>query len=65
MRNILENINLEKSCDECGGTGRDWYDDAQGEPCWKCNGTGHIATNEGKAILQLIAHHQGHLLQFA
>ena len=65
MRNILENINLEKSCDECGGTGRDWYDDAQGEPCWKCQGTGHIATNEGKAILQLIAHHQGNLLQFA
>jgi len=56
---------LEKECNECGGTGRDWYDDGMGEPCWKCQGTGHIATNEGKAILQLIAHNQGSLLQFA
>lgn len=69
MRNIFNtneaNIALEKVCNECGGTGKDWYDDNQGNPCWKCNGTGHIATNEGKAILQLLAHHQGELLAFA
>jgi len=65
MKNILFNNKLEKACDECCGTGQDFYDDGIGEPCWKCQGTGHIATEEGKAILQLLAHHQGHLLQFA
>lgn len=59
------NTKLEKTCDECGGTGQDFYDDGQGEPCWKCQGSGHIATDEGKAILQLLAHHQKDLLQFA
>jgi DnaJ-class molecular chaperone len=63
--NIPFTTKLEKTCDECGGTGRDWYDEGIGEPCWKCQGTGHVATNEGKAILQLIAHHQNDLLQFA
>jgi len=66
MNTILHKLNpLEKTCDECGGTGRDFYDDGQGEPCWKCQGTGHVATEDGKAILQLFAHHQGALLQFA
>jgi len=66
----MENTNtkfneLEKPCDECGGTGRDWYDEGIGTPCWKCNGTGHIATETGRAILQLFAHQHSNLLQFA
>jgi DnaJ-class molecular chaperone len=66
MKNTLTKLGvLENTCDECGGTGRDWYDEGQGEPCWKCQGTGHVATAEGKAILQLLVHHQGHLTQFA
>jgi DnaJ-class molecular chaperone len=65
MTNLFNTEVLEKVCNECGGTGQDWYDDNQGNPCWKCQGTGHIATNEGKAILLLIAHHQEELLQFA
>lgn len=65
MNNLFKQNTLEKACNECGGTGTDWYDEGQGEPCWKCQGTGHVATDEGKAILQLIAHHQGNLLTFA
>ena len=63
MKHIL-NTKLEKTCNECGGSGLDWNDD-QGAPCWLCQGSGHVATDEGKAILQLIAHNQGSLLQFA
>lgn len=66
MNTILEKTGvLERMCDECGGTGSDWYDDAQGEPCWKCQGSGHIATKEGMAILQLFAHHRKDLLNYA
>jgi DnaJ-class molecular chaperone len=65
MKNLFTKSTLEKACDECGGTGTDWYDDGQGEPCWKCQGTGHVATEEGKAILQLIAHHSKGILEYA
>ena len=65
MNTIFNTSNaLEKSCDECGGTSRNWYDEGSGEPCWKCQGSGHIVTAEGKAILQLFAHHQGQLVQY-
>ena len=64
MKNIFSKMQLEKSCDECGGTGSDWYDEGFGKPCWKCQGTGHVATDEGKSILQLIAHNQGSILQY-
>jgi len=66
MNNTFHKINpLEKVCAECGGSGKDWYDENQGKPCWKCDGTGHVVTDEGKAILQLIAHHPIRLTQFA
>jgi DnaJ-class molecular chaperone len=65
MENNTPKLNLEKTCDECGGTGRDFYDEGWGTPCWKCNGSGHVVTKDGAAILQLFAHQQGSLLQFA
>jgi len=65
MKHLFNKNALEKACDECGGTGTDWYDEGLGEPCWKCQGTGHVATEEGKAILQLIAHHSKGILEYA
>ena len=65
MKNLFTKNTLEKACDECGGTVSDWYDEGLGEPCWKCQGTGHVATEEGKAILQLIAHHSKGILEYA
>ena len=66
MNSLYNRLNaLEKVCDECGGSGRDWYAYDKCDPCWKCNGSGYVTTDEGKAILSLLIHHQGKMLSFA
>jgi len=62
MNQVLHFVPLEKICDSCKGNGRKWDDDCINEDCETCFGTGKVATEEGTAILELIANHQKQII---
>jgi hypothetical protein len=47
---------LEIHCEECDGTGGEWWNNGKACYCRKCNGAGYVPTEAGKRVIALMRH---------